>query len=150
MPAGNFQNGALEFFGKSGALFGRGEAHLCIDGKSRHALAGIGRQFERTRKFGLQLGGKTKEIFCGKSVGDLRGVGREVAQKIGREDKTTRGRHIALFVEAASPATPSASQKACSSEFANVIVDGLPRQVHAASNASGGIGFEESAENLQA
>jgi hypothetical protein len=55
-----------------------------------------------------------------------------------------------LLEEMAATAAACACQKVCAGQFANMIVHGLARQLHAPGNARRGIGLEHGRQNLQA
>jgi len=149
VPADDIHDGSLQFRSEFGALLGRSKAHFSVDGKGGEPLAFVCSQFFHAPKFALDFGSETDEIVRGKCVGDVRRIGGEFAEKLGREDIAAGGGDVVLLEHAAPAPAACAGEQTRARQFANVIVHRLPREVHAAGNACGGAWFEQSSKNSQ-
>jgi hypothetical protein len=149
VPARYFHNGALQFLGERRSLLRRNESQFGIDRKRRQPLPCRGGQLRRTRQLQLNFRRQTQQVFRGKRVRNLRRISGEFAEQFWRQHVPARRSHIALLEKMTAAPAARARQKASPRQLANVVVHGLPRQIHPPSNARGRIRLGESRQNLQ-
>jgi hypothetical protein len=71
-----------------------------------------------------------------------------MAEQFGRQEIAAGGRDVALFEEMPSATAASTRQEVNASEFADMVIHRLPRELHVACDARGGIRLQQSGKNL--
>lgn len=150
MARGDFENGSLESFGKGCPLFGRDETDFGVYREGSDAFSGIRGELHGAAQFGLQSGSESQKVLRGEGVGDVSGVSGQSSEQLWRKHVSSGGCDIALLKHLAAATASGASEKPGAGKFADVVVDGLSGQVHAAGDAGGGVGFDKGGENLKA